>query len=315
VNRLFIDIRPLIPWVILFCIIEIVLGFVQYLLPPDHILNKYAAIDQLGESQIVALVGSSARITGTFSYISGYTAFLIFAIFFVWALIRANYNKLIISFLLSGTLIANLMTGSRSSVFLVCLFLFLIIFSEFTIETINSFLKSLLLPFLLFLMLFLTKGSVGIEKIIQNAYYNFDERRAINAQTGEQSRRITWDLEELFVNSRFKHPFFGVGLGATYQGATSVFGTSDYVKEYGYYENDLPRIVLEGGFFLLIIRIGLYLWLFSWLEFNRLSKFILFIVFIYSIPIVFNIYNSLFLALGLIFIDNISLQKRIIKHI
>jgi hypothetical protein len=296
--------------VILFCTIEIVLGFVQYQLPADHILNKYAAINQLGENQTVALVGSSVRITGTFSYISGYTAFLIFVIFFIWTLIRANYNKRIISFLLSGTLFATLMTGSRSSVFFILIILFLIFYSEFTIETINSFLKSLIFPFLFLIMFLLAKGSVGIENIVGNAFSNFEERRISNAQTGEQSRRITWDLNELFFESRFKYPLFGVGLGSTYQGATSVFGTSDYVKEYGYYENELPRIVLEGGFFLLIIRIGLFIWLFSWLELNNLSKIVCFFVFIYAIPIVFNIYNSIFLAFGLIFLDNISISKK-----
>jgi hypothetical protein len=312
VNRLIIDIRPIIPLVILFCTIEIVLGFIQYQLPADHILNKYAAINQLGENQTVALVGSSVRITGTFSYISGYTAFLIFAIFFIWALIRADYNYRIISFLLSGTLIAALMTGSRSCVFLTAIFLLLIIFSEFTIETIKNFLKSLLFPFLLLIMLFLAKGSVGIEKILDNAYSNFDERRTVNAQSGEQNQRILGDIQELFVDYRGNYPFFGVGLGSTYQGATSVFGISDYVKEYGYYENELPRIVLEGGFFLLFVRIGLFIWLLSWLEFNSLSKIILFIVFIYSIPIVFNIYNSIFLALGIIFLDNISIHRRLV---
>jgi len=314
-NRLFIDIRPLIPWVILFCTIEIILGFVQYQLPADHFLNKYAAIKELGEYQTVALVGSSVRITGTFSYISGYTAFLIFAIFFIWALIRADYNYRIISFLLTGTLIAALMTGSRNCVFLTTILLLLIFFSEFTIVTIKNFLKSLLLPFLLLFILFLAKGSIGIEKIIDNAYSNFDERRTINAQSGEQNQRLFGDFQELLVDYRGNHPFFGVGIGATYQGATSLFGVSDYVKEYGYYENELPRIVLEGGFILLIVRIGLFVWLLNWLEFNKLSKIILFIVFIYSIPIVFNIYNSLFLALGLIFTDNISLQKRLIKNI
>jgi hypothetical protein len=315
VNRIFIDIRPLIPWVILFCTVEIVLGFVQYQLPADHILNKYAAITQLGENQTVALVGSSVRITGTFSYISGYTAFLIFAIFFTWALIRANYNKRIISFLLSGILISSLMTGSRSCVFLTAIFLFLIISSEFTLDTIKNFLKSMLFPFLLLMMLILAKGSDGVEKILDTAYSNFDERRVINAQSGEQNQRIFGDIQELFVDYRGNYPFFGVGLGSTYQGATSNFGISDYVKEYGYYENELPRIVLEGGFFLLFVRIGLFVWLLWWLEFNILSKIILFVIFMYSIPIVFNIYNSIFLALGLIFCDNISLHKRLVINL
>ncbi len=319
VNRHFINITTLIPLLILFCTIEIVLGFIQYQLPSDHILNKYAAINLLGENQSVAMVGNSVRITGTFSYISGYNAFLIFAMFFNWGLIRAKYNKLVISFLLSGTIIATLMSGSRSSALLTSIFLFMII-SEFTIKTGKEFFKSLVFPFIF--LFFLARGSFGLEDIIDKAYFNFDERRTINAKNGEQNQRISSDIQELFIDYRGKYPIFGVGLGSTYQGSTAIFGVSEYVNEYGYYENELPRIVLEGGFFLLFVRIFLFIWILSWLDLNKLSKIISFIVFIFGIPIVFNIYNSIFFALGLIFLDNItvhkilaeSIQKNIVKN-
>jgi hypothetical protein len=313
-NRLFIDVRPLFPWVILFCSIEIILGFVQYQLPADHFLNKYAAIDQLGQGQSIALVGDSVRITGTFSYLSGFTAFLIFLILFIWSLIRANYSKRIISFLLSGTIIATFMSGSRSSSLIIFIIIFLIIISEFTTEAINGFIKSLLLPIILVFLFFLSKGSLGFVNIFDKAYSNFDERRTLNAHSGEQSKRVFWDLQELFVDYRGKFPIFGVGLGSTYQGATSIFGVSDYVKDYGYYENELPRIVLEGGFFLLFFRVILFIWLLSWLDLNKLSKVFCFIIFIYAIPTVFNIYNSIFLSLGLIFLDNMGIQKKTCNH-
>jgi hypothetical protein len=310
-NRNFIDIIPLVPWMIFFCFFEIAFGIVQYQLPSDHILNKYAAIAQLGPNQTIAMVGNSVRITGTFSYISGYISFLIFAIFFIWALIRLDYNKTIIAFLLGGVIITSLMTGSRSSTLIIIIIIFLILISEFTIETLIEFLRSLLIPSVLFLLLFLSKGSLGIENIIENAYSNFDERRTLNAQSGEQNKRLVGDVEELFIDYRFKYPFFGVGLGSTYQGAISVFGTSDYVKEYGYYEGELPRIVLEAGFIMLVFRILLFVWLLSWLELNWQSKIICFFIFVYGIGIVFNVYNSIFLAFGLIFLDNIAFQKRL----
>jgi len=235
---------------------------------------------------------------------------LIFTMFFIWTLIRLDYYKRTISFLLTGTIFTALMSGSRNSVFFTAIFLFLIVISEFTGKSLLEFSKSLLMPFILLSLLFLSKGSIGLEKIMINAYSNFDERRTVNAQSGEQNQRVFGDLQDL-LNYRGKYPLGGVGLGATYQGATSVFGVSDYVKEYGYYENELPRIVLEGGFFLLIFRIGLVIWLLSWLELNKISKIVFFIVFIYGTSTVFNIYNAIFLALGLIFLDNISLQKRL----
>jgi hypothetical protein len=309
-NRQFIDIRPLIKWMVLFCTIEIVLGFIQYQLPPDHILNKYAAIDQLGQDQAIATVGNSVRITGTFSYISGYSSFLIFANFFLWTLIRLNYNKKVVAFLFSGILLVNLMTGSRGAVLLAILIYSLIIFSEFNRETRTGFLRSLFFPIIGLALLLSINGTYGFVNKIEKAYLNFDERRTTNAQSGEQNQRISSDFNELFFDYRGKYPLFGVGLGATYQGATTLFGTSDYVKEYGYYEGELPRIVLEAGFIILLFRILLFLWLFSWLELNKLSKFVCFISFAYGIGIVFNIYNAIFLALGLIFLDNAGLQNK-----
>jgi hypothetical protein len=309
-NRLFIDISPLIPFMVIFCTIEIVLGFIQYQLPADHILNKYAAIDQLGQGNGIAKVGNAVRITGTFSYISGYTSFLIFANLFLWALIRLNYNKKVCSFLFIGILVVNLMTGSRTSVLFTIIIYSLIIFSEFNREAGIEFLRSLFFPIIGLVLLFSISGSSGFVNKIENAYLNFDERRTINSQSGEQNQRILGDFNELFIDYRGKYPLFGVGLGSTYQGATSVFGTSDYVKAYGYYEGELPRIVLEAGFVILIFRILLFLWLLSWLELNKLSKFVCFFSFAYGIGIVFNIYNAIFLALGLIFLDNAGLQNK-----
>ncbi len=309
-NRHYIDIRPLIPTFIYFCSFEIALGFIQYQLPADHFLNKYAAIEQLGNDQVVASVGNAVRITGSFSYISGYTSFLIFAILFLWTLIRAGYNSKIIAFLFSGILVVTLMSGSRGSALFTLIIFLLIFFSEFNLVTIIGFLRSLFFPIILMTFLLTLKGLSGFESTINNAFSNFEERRTINAQSGEQEQRIFSDLNELFIDYRGNYPLFGVGLGATYQGATTVFGTSDYVKEYGYYEGELPRIVLEAGFIMLAFRFALFFWLLSWLELNKLSKFVCFFVFTYGVGNTFNIYNAIFLALGLIFLDNIALKNK-----
>jgi hypothetical protein len=309
-NRHLIDITPLIPFTVVFCIIEIVLGFIQYQLSADHILNKYAAIDQLGDGQVIASVGNSVRITGTFSYISGYTSFLIFAVFFLWSLIRLGYNKKVVAFLFSGIIVVNQMSGSRGSALISILILSIMIFSEFTKVTIFGFFRSLFFPLIFLALFYSIKGFSGFENTIENAFINFDERRAINAQSGEQNQRIASDIKELFFEYRGKYPFFGVGLGSTYQGATSLFGISDYVKEYGYYEGELPRIVLEAGFIMLLLRVLLFFWLLTWLQLNKLSKVVCFIIFAYGIGNVFNIYNAIFLALGLIFLDNAGLQNK-----
>ena len=309
-NREHINLHPVLNIIILFCAAEIALGFIQYQLPDSHVLNKYADLKQLGENSGVSLVGDAVRITGTFSYISGYTAFLTFLILFVWALITFHYNVTLTAFLLMGCLVATMMSGSRGAALVVLAILAIMFSSEFNKTTIFNFIKKLLSPAILFLLIFLAKGSVGIEDKIVKAFANFDERREQNALSGEQAQRIFGDLQELFIDYRGKYPVMGVGLGSTYQGATAVFGTSDYVKEYGYYEGELPRIVLEGGFILLLFKLILVVWLISWIEVNTFSKIVLFILIFYAIPIVFNTYNSIFLALGLILLDNAQLQKK-----
>lgn len=309
-KREYINLRPVLNIILFFCSVEIILGFIQYQLPASNILNKYADLKQLGENADIALVGDSVRITGTFSYISGYTAFLTFLILFVWALISFQYNINLTAFLLMGCMVATLMSGSRSAALIMLTILIIMLLSEFNQRTIASFIKKLLLPGIIFLLIFLLKGTIGIEDKIAKAFTNFDERRKENAISGEQRQRIFGDLEEIFIDYRGKYPVLGVGLGSTYQGATAVFGTSDYVKEYGYYEGELPRIVLEGGFVLLFFKLVLVIWVISWIEVNTISKITLFILIFYAIPIVFNIYNSIFLALGLILLDNAQLQKK-----
>ncbi len=73
-----------IKWLIIIITIEVVLAFIQYTLPQTHILNKYAS-DNIKQ---VANIADEVRVSGSFSYLSGYTAFLLFYPFFTWALIR-----------------------------------------------------------------------------------------------------------------------------------------------------------------------------------------------------------------------------------
>jgi len=304
-NRNNINLRPLIPIFLICSFIEIVLGFIQYQLPPEHWLNAYANIDAVGGN--IALVGDSVRVIGTFSFIGGFTAYLSFLIFFVWYLLRINYNPFLISILYSGGLVASFMSGARTAVGVFIIVSFIMIFSEFSIKSISLFLKNLILPLVFFFSIFLLKGNIGIEEKISKAYDNFTDRVIENSQSGEQKHRLTWDLEDLY-NFRGKYPFFGIGLGSTYQGATSAFGTSIYLKEYGYYENELTRIAIEGGFVLLIFRFLLVAFFVNLLMINTISKIVIFLLIFYFTPVVFNIYNSIFFMIGLILIDNASIN-------
>ena len=58
-------------------LIPLTLGILQFLAPPDSILNQYAWMEDLAPG--VAVFGDvpKARVTGTFSYITGYTTYLV----------------------------------------------------------------------------------------------------------------------------------------------------------------------------------------------------------------------------------------------
>ncbi|MFL9481543.1 O-antigen ligase family protein [Chitinophagaceae bacterium LWZ2-11] len=307
-NRDKIDLIQVIPIILVILFGEIILGFIQYGLPPTHILNKYAT-DAAGD---IALVGSAVRVTGTFSYIGGYTAIACFMCLFFLVLVRYNYNAVIISLLGIGGFLAALMSGSRSAVGFYFIMLIVFFINEINIKQIGVVFIRILIPIVVLITIVLALGTGGLETKIATALDNFNERRETGVKSGEENQRILWDLNDL-IDFRGKYPFFGVGLGSTYQGATAVFGTSEYVQEYGYYENELARIVLEGGFVLLIFRLILMIYLFSFLRVKLLTKIALFILIFYFNPIVFNIYNSVFFSLGLIFIDNSYQYKQGLK--
>jgi hypothetical protein len=101
-----------------------ILGFVQYLSPLDSEINRYAwatgqdaiASFGVGEDQGLRLDIDRPRVTSTFSYISTYAAYLVFAVLVVWAGVAgaAGFRTWLLG---SSTLLlifANLaMTGSR----------------------------------------------------------------------------------------------------------------------------------------------------------------------------------------------------------
>jgi hypothetical protein len=112
------------------------------------------------------------------------------------------------------------------------------------------------------------------------------------------------------IDFKGNYPFFGVGLGSTYQGAIAIFGTSDYVKEIGYLETENTRIVVEGGFILLILKFAISFYLVSLLSVSKQSKFFLVFFFIFLAGYVFNIYNTVFIFLGIALIDNVYYQLK-----
>jgi len=135
----------------------------------------------------------------------------------------------------------------------------------------------------------------------EEASSNFQERVDQLNGSNELESRIIGSYEEIFP-SRALYPVYGIGLGSTYQGANKLFGESIYARGYGYYESELGRIVLEGGYLLLFLRVILFLIMIKYSYIPTLGKIYLFVLFVNSM-IVFNTYLGFFFMLGIVFID------------
>jgi hypothetical protein len=304
-NRHLIQFQPLINLSLILCAGELILGFIQYGLPPKHFINAYADAERGGD---VAVVVDSVRVTGTFSYLSGYTAFLIFYSFFTWALIKIQYNARITVTLIVLGFVASFMSGSRGTTFTYTLFLLYLLIFEFKEVHYHNIVKSMFMPIVVIIMLNMITGKLSVVDQVVKSYDNFMLRRENGAASGEEQQRIFWDFDQLY-NFKGNYPYYGVGLGSTYQGATSLFGVSRYVLAEGYLETELTRVVVEGGFILLILRFSLIISILIKLSFNNRDKIFLFCFFLFFGGYAFNVYNAVFIFLGFVIADQAFINK------
>lgn len=286
--------------VLVTCLVEVVLGMVQYQQPATSFINRYANLEAVSGN--IANVGKAVRVTGTFSYIGGYGAFLLMVPFLVGYIFKKGYSPNIVLGLMGAGLVGCFMSGSRGVTYIYVGELALVVLSEW-----RSFRKirltSLFIPLVILGLFFTLYGNFGeIGNKIATAFDNFNDRRQSLAQSGEESRRIEGDIPRI-LNFQGKYPVFGVGLGATYQGATQLFGTSPYVEEFGYVEGELIRVILEGGFVLFFMRFFMAWYLAIRLAVPTLLKLLVFGLVFYAVVWVFNIYNAFYLAFGIILID------------
>jgi hypothetical protein len=288
------------------CGLEIGLAFMQYQLPPGHILNKYAH-----ENVSVAQVFDRVRVSGTFSYLSGFTAFLLFYPFFVWAIIRMRYSTWIVALAASFGMFASFMTGSRSGTLLYLIFIGAMLVQSYKINDLGKLVLRLMIPSLVGIAMIMLAKKVPVADQIKIAYENFSERVTQNRKRGEESQRLTWDLQ-YFQGNRFREPLFGIGIGSTYQGAVILFGPSRYALEFGYVESEFVKVILEGGYILIILKVLLATILVINLTFtSRVLKLFTWFAMVYAAPIVFNVHNAAFLMLGIILVDNIIWRQQL----
>ncbi len=277
-------------WVIL--IVEIGLSIAQYSLPRMHFINRYAVEGPVS----IAYVGEAARVTGTFSFVSGYTAWLLFLNLWTWSVAVWKRQVWLVTGLVAVGVLASLLSGGRMS---------LAITLAFALFSYAHLLRRVAFHRLLVVFgLGLAVGAWVFQRsdFLQQSWANFASRIEDGFRDAEYGRR-TWGAVEEVVNFRGDFPLFGAGLGGTYQGARALWGESYYMLRYGGYEEEPERIVLEGGYLLLLWRC-LLLWIFlRGLMLSHAMRWFLFFLIVLFVPVVFNTYNLVFVALGLSAVD------------
>src|SRR5262245_12888981 len=210
------ELQSFLKWYLLLVIPVGALGALQFFSPPDSPINTYVT----GEEADIATFGGSddivrARITGTFSYISGYTAYLTVCQALLFSMLAVKLNKVWMAILLGAQalLMGNmLMTGSRGPVFSgVIVFAGFLVFNQLTRK--REVRKA-------FAMLLLT----GIVCALASMYWFNDALDAF------WQRMTTSDSASERMTSSFLEPvvflsdpeILGYGAGATHPGGTGL---------------------------------------------------------------------------------------------
>lgn len=220
-------------------LLPLTLGPVQFALPPGSDLNRYVWTDELAPGVATVVEGGPARITGTFSYISGYTAYLMLLVLMGLALALVA-QRAWLRWSLYGLLVVVvgnlLMTGSRGP--------FLVL--GFAVPTL------LVLAFRIWLVRWQRTAialCVGVPLVallagsaFPDGYQAFLERVRENEDVPERIAGIVteplWALGEAGL--------FGYGIGNTHQAKAYLAPTTEGAEPPGA-EGEWERIILELG--------------------------------------------------------------------
>lgn len=232
-------------WYVLLAIPICVLGFLQYTSDRFSVLNTFAS----GMSEAGATgfgVGDRARVTGTFSYLTGHTTFVI--IFFTLAIVllslRETRWKSVFLFLLLPMLAGNaLMGGSRASVFTMALVTVGFAAATFSgrLATSRNFVATLVTGAVL--------AAGGAVYLFSDALAHW-EARSDTAQDNLQSRVIDHPLAALEAAIE-EGGFFGYGIGTAHPATYAIRNKLDILpmkNRIRMLDNELGQVFEELGF-------------------------------------------------------------------
>jgi len=232
-----------------------ILGIVQFFSPIASPINTYAPTSA-GVTEVATFGGATSetrslvRITGSFSYINNYTAYLVVCFGILIALISTNQNRLWkLIFLLEISLVAvnSLMTGSRTPVIASAVILlgYLMIRGLTEVSSILRLIKQFMLPVIVAVIF----AYIGFSSAI-NAFF------ARASGNNDLLYRISISFLEPFNFIKYKD-IDGFGVGATHPGTGALrailnLPTGEFIPVG--YESEMGRVILEIG------PIGFFLW-------------------------------------------------------
>lgn len=283
---------------------ECALGIIQFMSPSTSFINQYVR-DMGSEGMAMLHTVQRVRITGTYSYIGGLGNLLFFYGLMVWGMWLLKGNTFKAYYLLCICAIITPMTGSRGASAYLILF-----FSLGILSNTKDLRKSLFLLLMLGLSFWwYQRNQVSL---VNEAYSGINERIEGHLEDGEMYVRVFGPIEEI-IDFKGKYPLFGTGLGGTYQGAIALFGESLYLKDYGYYEEEPERIILEGGYLLFFIRFLIWSFIFYQSRIPIFFSFILLYLTIFNSAVTYNVFGAFYTFFGFIYLDKSYYLREITK--
>src|SRR5262249_11073850 len=223
-------------------------GLIQVAAGPDSFLNTYVSHTEGGPGLAYFGHENITRTSGTFSYISGYAAFLTFVAFLAIGYNLANgwriKNNIVPILALSLVVGAMFTTGSRAPVYTLIAtspVILLLAASGRLLPTRTAVRLCLLLPIVAFVALNLSSRAVDA----------FTQRA--NEASDNTAYRLLWPVDQT-IWALSEGPALGMGIGTTHPSAFTITGTGE-ARWLGdlLTEGELPQVTVELGLIGLIL--------------------------------------------------------------
>jgi hypothetical protein len=252
------DLQKFLKWYLAIAIPICLLGILQFFSPPDSFLNTYIKGDEVqSTAMLVSEMGTSrVRITGTFSYISGYTTYLFVCLSLLLPMVVSGLKRMWFWILLGALILVignTFMTGSRSPVIMGAI----IALGFLTLGQggKNRAGRAVFVPLALTLTISVVASSFWFDEAISLFW-----ERATNSEDTNERLYLAY-VEPFLYLSEKDFEVQGYGAGATHPGGVGVrsrFNESPPTVEAPPAEGEPVRVLLElgviGFFFWFIIK-------------------------------------------------------------